>query len=186
MTIPGVFKIWIYEFRNLSCGSVQASWPYGLARGSSGKDAHSEIRRESGSSRLWMRLALTGLSDKDKAELMSHTPGGGHWQKAIYNSPDGPHLKQRHCPSFILGWEEKFHHRPRERIRCFLQFLARHVRRYQRVRHFIKQLEANSKTDFCICLRTTYLQFSRTTIWWKPNQSISLLTSLSFLMILGY
>ena len=111
MNVPGyVFKIVLYWLREtfpviLSKLLVHMAWP-GAAKG------RMPVQRLGGPQvQIMNGIGLDGSEwQRQRAELVEpharwRSLAKGHLC-LICHSPDGPHLKQRHWPSFILGWEK--------------------------------------------------------------------------------
>jgi len=75
----------------------------------------------------------------------------------IFTFPDGPHLKQRHWPSFTPGWKRYFFRGP-ERWSDVSYTLSHEVDGYLRVSDLIKPVK--SKKEFSVCLRNIHLPLS--------------------------
>lgn len=72
----------------------------------------------------------------------------------IFTSPDGPHLKQRHWPSFTPGWKKCFLGGPERRSDISYTFWHENDR-YLRVSALIKPVQ--SEKEFSVCLRNIHL-----------------------------
>lgn len=72
----------------------------------------------------------------------------------IFTSPDGPHLKQWHWPSFTPGWKKHSLRGPERQSDVSCTFWHE-VDGYLRVSDFIKPVQ--SEKEFCVCLRKIHL-----------------------------
>lgn len=124
-----VLKIERYWFGNFSCVSAQAhthvEWP-GAA------EERSPIQGLGG---LQVQIVNGIVFDGSEwqTKWVSHMVCGGCWQKTICDFSavlQMDHIWNRGFALYLYLVEKRLHHRPRERIGCFLHFLARHSKGY--------------------------------------------------------